>query len=149
MGRNRPSNARPPPRPAKAFSLIGVPRILLGYFLAKPLVAPLVPPFNRWMSSPRTTMRSSRSIAASMTPATASTNLTLTLAPPSLRGSSVRAPLSSEASPRTPTLTKETSGHSSGLMQRFPGASGFGSSRADAASRLAARACTRTESTLA
>ncbi|CAB4961423.1 unannotated protein [freshwater metagenome] len=147
IGRKRPSSAIPPPSPANAFSLIGVPKTRSGYFFDRPFVAPFVPPLSRWISSPRTTTRLSLSIAASITPATASTNFIFVLGPESFSGSKVRAPLSSEVSPRTPTLTKEASGHSSGLILRFPGASGFASSRAVAAKRFAASACSRTEST--
>ena len=55
------------PRPAKAFSLIGVPSTRSGYAAASPLVAPLVPPLSRWTSSPITTTRSSVLIRRPMT----------------------------------------------------------------------------------
>ena len=58
-GRNRPSSASPPARPANAFSLMGVPSTRPGNASASPFVAPFVPPASRWMSSPSTTMRAS------------------------------------------------------------------------------------------
>ena len=61
-GRKRPSRAMPPPRPAKAFSLIGVPSTRPGNRSGRPRVAPLVPPLSRWTSSPMTTTRSSVSM---------------------------------------------------------------------------------------
>ena len=73
-GRNRPSSASPPPSPANAFSLIGVPRTRPGYFLGRPLVAPLVPPLSLCTSSPSTTIRGSAPIRRSITADTASMN---------------------------------------------------------------------------
>src|SRR6202012_1423849 len=43
-GRNRPSSASPPPSPANAFSLIGLPSTRPRYLAAPPLGAPFGPP---------------------------------------------------------------------------------------------------------
>ena len=129
-GRNRPSSAMPPARPANPFSLIGVPRIRSGNRLARPRVAPLVPPFSRCTSSPSTTMPGSVSIRRPMTAATASMNLvswTGTACPSALTS---RTPSNSLRSPRIPASTQPGSGHSDGLICRWPGLPpGTGSSR--------------------
>ena len=147
-GRKRPSSAIPPPRPANAFSLIGVPSTRLGYFSISPLVAPLVPPLRRCTSSPRTTMRLSVSMRRSITAATASTKRTSSFAPVCVSNSAVRAPFSSDASPRTPTFTKSVLGQSSARILRAPGLpAGSASSSWLTASSIAACACARTPST--
>ena len=120
-GRKRPSSAMPPPSPVNAFSLIGVPRIRSGKRSLSPRVAPFVPPLSRWMSSPRTTMRSSVSIRRFITPATASMNLTSAVSPEKSSRSDQRSPSSSLRSPRTPTSTKAGSGHSDCLIWRSSG----------------------------
>ena len=104
----------------KAFSLMGVPTNRFPPYFASPLVAPLVPPFRWWTSSPNTTMRSSSAIRRSMTPATASTNFTARHGPSYVVGSRMVSDSSSLASPRIPTSTKPGSGHSSGRMRRLP-----------------------------
>ena len=86
-GRNRPSSAIPPPRPAKAFSLMGVPSTRSGATSSAPAVAPLVPPLRPSTSSPITTTRSSVSIRR------ASTSLTQ-----SMKRRSVSSPLDSSSS---------------------------------------------------
>ncbi len=73
-----------------------------------------------------------------MTPATASMSLPGLSSPVKSCCSTVRAPASSDRSPRMPTSTKAGSGHRPGRIRRAPGLpSGSGSTSAATASRMA------------